>query len=64
MPLDATLLEVLACPDTHHAPLEYDADAMTLTCSECRRIFRIDSGIPVLVLDEARTAGDNGKGDR
>ncbi|HIW62989.1 MAG TPA: Trm112 family protein [Candidatus Stackebrandtia excrementipullorum] len=61
MPLDATLLEVLACPDTHHAPLEYDARAQTLTCQECRRVFRIDNGIPVLLLDEARMAGE---GDR
>lgn len=64
MPLDDTLLEVLACPDSHHAPLEYDAQAQTLTCQECRRIFRIDNGIPVLLLDEARAAADAGEGDR
>ncbi|ADD45635.1 Trm112 family protein [Stackebrandtia nassauensis] len=51
--LDPALLEVLACPDTHHAPLTYDSAAQTLTCTECRRIFRIDDGIPVLLLDEA-----------
>lgn len=54
MALDATLLDVLACPDTHHAPLDYDADAQTLTCTQCRRVFRIDDGIPVLLLDEAK----------
>ncbi|GAA4918248.1 hypothetical protein LX16_4542 [Stackebrandtia albiflava] len=61
MPLDATLLEVLACPDTHHAPLDYDAGAQTLTCTECRRVFRIDDGIPVLLLDEATRSGDVGE---
>ncbi|MBQ1071499.1 Trm112 family protein, partial [Micromonospora sp. D75] len=27
MALDPQLLEILACPDTHHAPLDYDAQA-------------------------------------
>jgi uncharacterized protein len=54
--LDEALLEILACPDTHHAPLEYDAAAQTLTCTECRRIFDVVDGIPVLLLDEARTS--------
>jgi hypothetical protein len=54
MSLDPQLLEILACPDTHHAPLDYDADAQTLTCTECGRVFEIRDGIPVLLLDEAR----------
>lgn len=58
MPLDPTLLEVLACPDTDHAPLTYDDDAQTLTCTQCGRIFRIDDGIPVLLLDESRSPQD------
>ena len=33
MPIDPPLLDILACPDTHHAPLDYDADAETLTCT-------------------------------
>jgi uncharacterized protein YbaR (Trm112 family) len=47
-------LDILACPDTHHAPLEYDAVANTLTCTECGRIFEVRDDIPVLLLDEAR----------
>lgn len=54
MAIDAQLLEILACPDTHHAPLTYDEQAQTLTCTECERIFEIRDGIPVLLLDEAR----------
>src|SRR5690242_3471447 len=58
--LDPQLLDILACPDTHHAPLTYDADAQTLTCTECGRIFEIRDDIPVLLLDEARQpAGGN-----
>ena len=53
MKLDSTVLEVLACPDTHHAPLDYDEEASTLTCTQCRRIFRVDDGVPVMLLDEA-----------
>lgn len=56
MSLDPQLLEILACPDTHHAPLDYDADAQTLTCTECGRVFEIRDDIPVLLLDEARDA--------
>jgi hypothetical protein len=51
--MDQSLLEILACPDTHHAPLEYDEPAQTLTCTECHRVFPIRDGIPVLLLDEA-----------
>lgn len=58
MTLDAALLDILACPDTHHTPLEYDETAQTLTCPECRRVFRIDDGIPVLLLDEATIADE------
>lgn len=56
--LDPVLLEILACPDTHHAPLRpgtpADPDAAALTCTECGRIFPVRDGIPVLLLDEAQ----------
>ncbi|GIE90574.1 Trm112 family protein [Actinoplanes regularis] len=54
MALDPQLLDILACPDTHHAPLDYDAGGQTLTCTECGRIFDIRDDIPILLLDEAR----------
>jgi uncharacterized protein len=58
--LDPQLLEILACPDTHHAPLYYDSAAQTLTCTECGRIFEVRDDVPVLLLDEAR----GGPGER
>ena len=61
MALDPQLLDILACPDTHHAPLTHDADAQTLTCTECGRVFEVRDDIPVLLLDEARPAADGGK---
>ncbi len=55
--LDPVLLEVLACPADHHAPLTAgtltDPAAPALTCTECGRVFPIRDGIPVLLLDEA-----------
>lgn len=53
--LDQQLLQVLACPAEHHAPLEQVADA--LRCTECGRVFPIRDGIPVLLLDEAVEPG-------
>ena len=61
MPIDPPLLSILACPDTHHAPLEHDPDAQTLTCTQCRRIFEVRDGIPVLLLDEARVPDAEGE---
>ncbi|AZI58502.1 Trm112 family protein [Nakamurella antarctica] len=59
--LDPALLEVLACPAEHHAPLVLgtpdDALALALTCTECGRMFPVRDGIPVLLLDEAALPG-------
>ena len=60
MALDPQLLDILACPDTHHAPLDYDSAAQTLTCTECGRVFEVRDDIPVLLLDEARHSSDAG----
>lgn len=45
------LLELLRCPEPHHAPLAYDREANALTCSECAKVFRVEDGIPVMLLD-------------
>ena len=57
MALDPQLLEILACPDIHHAPLDYDEAAQTLTCTECGRVFEVRDDIPILLLDDAGTPG-------
>jgi hypothetical protein len=56
MPIDRALLELLACPDDHHAPLKEEGEL--LVCTECRRRFRVDDGIPVLILEEALPPAD------
>ena len=59
MALQPWLVEILACPCETHAPLDYDPEAAAdeLACTGCDRVFRIDDGIPVLLLDEARRRG-------
>ena len=55
--LDPELLAILACPCEAHGALEYDAAAAELACTVCDRVYRVEDGIPVLLLDEARRRG-------
>ncbi|QSB06934.1 Trm112 family protein [Natronoglycomyces albus] len=50
--LSSVLLELLRCPKPHHAPLSYDRNEGHLTCSECGEVFRVEDGIPVMLVDE------------
>ncbi len=59
--LDARLLEILACPCEHHAPVEPDLAVAALVCTRCRTSFPVRDGIPVMLLDEA-TPGPSGVG--
>jgi uncharacterized protein len=58
VPLDARLLEILACPD-EKGPLYYFEPAVSgtdggfLFCPACRRRYEIRDDIPVMLLDEA-----------
>jgi hypothetical protein len=63
MPIDAELLELLACPSDDQAPLreETRGGADVLVCTYCASTYPIEDGIPVLLLDEA-TPGPNGLG--
>jgi len=53
--LEPWLLEILACPQCR-SPLRLDEAAAELGCTsaECGLVYRIDEGIPVLLVDEAR----------
>lgn len=59
--LDPVLAEVLACPAPDHGSLRVgtptDPNADALTCESCGRIYPVEDGIPVLLLDEAVTPG-------
>lgn len=52
MPIDAELLEILACPACK-TPVALVADGTALKCSACRRVYPIKDDIPVMLIDEA-----------
>ncbi|MCL1926098.1 MAG: Trm112 family protein [Syntrophorhabdaceae bacterium] len=50
--MDKELLEILACPKCK-GELSPDPLESRLCCRACGLAYRIDDGIPVLMLDEA-----------
>ena len=56
-PVDPKLLEILICPLTK-GPLRYDADAQELISEKARLAYPIRDGIPIMLVDEARSLGD------
>ncbi|NGO14764.1 Trm112 family protein [Streptomyces sp. HC44] len=53
MPLEAGLLEILACPACH-APLKEQDTELICTAQDCGLAYPVRDGIPVLLVDEAR----------
>ena len=51
---DERLLDKLCCPLTR-APLTYDREAQELVSEEAGLAYPIRDGIPILLVDEART---------
>jgi len=53
--LDASLLEILACPACH-ANLSVDYEAKELVCNsaKCALAFPIRNNIPIMLIDQAR----------
>lgn len=63
MTIDPLLLELLACPCEHHAPVEpHGEPTSSLVCTRCRTSFPVRDGIPVMLLDDA-TPGPRGIGE-
>lgn len=55
--LDDTLLNILVCP-VDRGPLMLVDDGRVLYNPRLRRAYRIDDGIPVLLVEEARDVDD------
>jgi uncharacterized protein YbaR (Trm112 family) len=55
--LDPALLEILACPEDK-GPLYYLADEDVLYNPRLHRVYEIRDGIPVMLIDEARTVDE------
>lgn len=52
MSLAPELLDVVVCPKSKHRLVYFDAEGFLL-CPACRLRYRIDGGVPVLLIDEA-----------
>lgn len=50
--MDEELLEILACPKCKGS-LRLTTDESELLCEKCRLRYRIDDGIPILLIEEA-----------
>ena len=51
MPVDAELLEILACPNCK-TPVKLVKDGTALKCGQCHRVYPIKDDIPVMLIDE------------
>ena len=52
--VDPRLLEILVCPVTR-SPLRYDRERQELISASARLAYPIRDGVPVMLVDEART---------
>lgn len=52
MALSKELLEILVCP-VSHAPLVEDGDYLVSTDKETRRRYKIEDGIPNMLVEES-----------
>ena len=58
MSLSPELLEILACPKCK-GDLEYRPEPEEqLVCHACRLAYRVEDGIPVMLIDEATVEGE------
>jgi uncharacterized protein YbaR (Trm112 family) len=46
------LLDILVCPACKR-PLALKDEGQSLKCGQCRRVYPIRDGIPILLVDEA-----------
>jgi uncharacterized protein YbaR (Trm112 family) len=52
MPVDAELLEILACPNCK-TPVKLVKNGTALKCDQCHRVYPIKDDIPVMLIEEA-----------
>tara|TARA_B100000315_G_scaffold123693_1_gene113729 strand:- start:113 stop:304 length:192 start_codon:yes stop_codon:yes gene_type:complete len=55
--VDPKLLELLVCPLTK-GPLTYDRDRQELISEQAKLAYPIRDGIPIMLVDEARSLDD------
>ncbi|UCF81807.1 MAG: Trm112 family protein [Acidobacteriota bacterium] len=52
MALSPDLLEILVCP-ADKGELDLIKDGAALKCRTCKRVYRIEDDIPIMLVDEA-----------
>lgn len=52
MPLDKEFLDILACPQCK-GDLTATKEEDGLVCQQCRIMFPVKEGVPILMIDEA-----------
>jgi uncharacterized protein len=57
--IDSKLPQVLVCPVTR-GPLEYDAKNSELISRQLGKAFPVRSGVPIMLVDEARDLESEG----
>lgn len=59
------LLEILACPNCHGSlAVDHDRDELVCTAPDCGLAYPVRDGIPVLLVDEARSPQRPGASQR
>ena len=52
MPFDKDLFDLLVCPEAR-VPLKYTGGRLVSTDARTRRSYRVDDGIPVMLMEES-----------
>ena len=53
LPFDRDLFDLLVCPESRK-PLKYVEKRLISTASDGRRSYRVDEGIPVMLIEESQ----------
>jgi len=57
--LDPKLLDILVCPRCK-GDLAYHEEPESLDCGACDLRFRVEDGIPIMLIDEAKPVSEDG----
>lgn len=55
--IDPKLAEILVCP-ADHGQLTQNEEASTLTCRTCGRVYPVEAGMPVMLLNDDQESSD------
>lgn len=55
--LDPAFLEIAACPACHSKfAVDYESNELVCSATQCGLAFPVREGIPILLIDQARSA--------